>query len=455
MSENQNYEEKLAVAPLGRLIFSMALPSVMAQLVNLLYSIVDRIYVGHMEVIGTDALAGVGVTSSIIVLISAFSSIVSGGGAPIAAIELGQGNRNRAHKILGNGFVLLLVFTVFTSVCAFIFMKPLLLLNGASETTMKYAVDYLSVYLSGTLFVQISTGLNTFINAQGRPGISMLSVIIGAVLNIILDPIFIFTFGMGVKGAAIATVISQFASCLWVLCFLFSQKASLRLKLENMKPDIKVIGSIFALGVSPFVMGSTESLIGFVLNGGLYRYGGDIHVSTLAVLQSAMQMISVPTTGFAQGITPILSYNFGRGNIKRVKKCFFICLAVMFSVIFTLTILMMSFPKFVATLFTDDLILIQKVSETLPIFFAGMTIFGLQRACQNTFVALGKAKVSLFIALLRKVILLVPLALILPRFFGVMGIYAAEAIADATAAICCSTIFFISFRKLLFTKYDH
>ena len=199
MSENQNYEEKLAVAPLGRLIFSMALPSVMAQLVNLLYSIVDRIYIGHMEVIGTDALAGVGVTSSIIVLISAFSSIVSGGGAPIAAIELGQGNRNRAHKILGNGFVLLLVFTVFTSVCAFIFMKPLLLLNGASETTMKYAVDYLSVYLSGTLFVQISTGLNTFINAQGRPGISMLSVIIGAVLNIILDPIFIFTFGMGVK----------------------------------------------------------------------------------------------------------------------------------------------------------------------------------------------------------------------------------------------------------------
>lgn len=452
MNQNQNYEEKLKTAPLVPLIFSMALPSVMAQLVNLLYSIVDRIYIGHMEDVGTDALAGIGVTSAVILLISAFSSIVSGGGAPLAAIELGKGNREKAHKILGNGFVLLLIFTVFTTLFSYIFMKPLLAFSGASDATLGYAVEYLSVYLCGTLFVQLATGLNTFINSQGRPGISMISVIIGAALNIVLDPIFIFVFDMGVAGAALATIISQFASCIWVVSFLFSKKASLRLERKYMHPDIKIIGAIFALGVSPFVMASTESLVGFVLNGGLSEYGGDIHVSALTVMQSAMQMMSVPVTGFAQGIVPILSYNYGSKNMKRVKKSFFISLAIMFSFTLTASLVMIFFPEFVSSLFTDDTALIETVSHTMPVFFAGMTIFGLQRACQNTFLALGKAKFSLFIALLRKIILLVPLALVLPKFFDVMGIYAAEAIADATAAFCCTLVFFISFRKMLFTK---
>lgn len=445
---NNVYEERLGTDRMLPLVFKMALPAVVAQLVNLLYNIVDRIYIGHIPGIGTLALAGIGVAGSIIILISAFSAIVAGGGAPLAAIALGQGNRQHAGRILGNGFVLLLLFTVLTSALAYIFMKPILLFTGASEQTLGYATDYLSIYLIGTLFVEVSVGLNTFINTQGRPGIAMWSVVIGAVLNILLDPLFIFVFDMGVKGAALATIISQAATALWVLLFLTSSRASLRLETRYMKPDKKVIGAILALGASPFIMASTESLVGFVLNGTLKTFG-DIYVSALTVMQSAMLFVSVPLTGFALGFVPIVSYNYGHGNRERVKECFKIAMTVMFLFNFALMLFMILFPSVIASAFTADEELIGTVKEVMPVFLAGMTIFGLQRACQNMFVALGQAKISIFIALLRKVLLLIPLALILPRFMGMIGVYSAEAISDATAAICCTIIFAIQFPKIL------
>lgn len=445
---NHSYEERLGTDPMLRLIFRMALPAVAAQFVNLLYAIVDRVYIGHIPGIGTDALAGVGVTMSIVILISSFSAIVGAGGAPLAAIALGQGNRERAGKILGNGFVLLLLFTVVTSSLAYLFMEPVLLLTGASEHTLGYAEDYLSVYLLGTLFVELSVGLNAFINTQGRPGIAMTSVLIGAAMNIVLDPVFIFGLDMGVKGAALATILSQACSAGWVLRFLFSRQASLPLERRYMKLDKGIVLSMLALGVSPFIMASTESLVGFVLNGSLKHFG-DIHVSALAILQSAMQFACVPLVGFAQGFVPVASYNYGHGYKDRVRSCFRISLITMFSFNFALMLLMICFPSVVASAFTDDEVLIGTVRCVMPVFLAGMTIFGLQRACQNMFVALGQARISIFIALLRKVILLIPLALLLPRFWGVNGIYAAEAISDATAAVCCTLLFAWKFPKIL------
>lgn len=442
------YEERLGTDRMLPLIFKMSLPAVAAQLVNLLYNIVDRIYIGHIPGIGTDALAGIGVTSAIIILISSFSAIVGAGGSPLAAIALGQGNRERAGQILGNGFILLLIFTILTSATTYLFMEPILLFTGASENTIGYATDYLSIYLLGTLFVELSVGLNTFINTQGRPTIAMYSVLIGAILNIGLDPLFIFTFGMGVKGAALATILSQACSAIWVISFLTSKKASLRLEYRYMKLHKGIILSILALGVSPFIMASTESLVGFVLNSSLEKFG-DIYVSALAIMQSAMLIVSVPLTGFAQGFVPIVSYNYGHHNRERVKECFKIVVIIMFSFNFLLIAFMILFPSLVASAFTNDETLIETVRQVMPIFLGGMTIFGLQRACQNMFVALGQAKVSVFIALLRKVILLIPLALILPRFMGMPGVYAAEGISDATAAICCTLIFAIQFPRIL------
>ena len=423
------YEKRLGTDRMFPLVFRMALPAVAAQIANLLYGIVDRIFIGHIPGIGTDALAGVGVTTSVIILISAFSSIVGGGGAPLAAIALGQGDRERAERILGNGFILLAAFTAVTSLAAYIFMKPILFFTGASGNTIGYATEYLSII-------------------QGRPGIAMCPILIGAALNIILDAVFIFGFGMGVKGAAIATVISQACSAFWVLKFLFSSEASLNLSRKYLKFSPAITMSILGLGISPFIMASTESLVGFVLNGSLKQFG-DIYVSSLTILQSAMQFGSVPITGFAQGFVPVASYNYGHGNTARVRECFRISLVTMFSFNAAVMLFLIIFPDRVASMFTSDSQLKATVSQMMPIFLSGMTIFGLQRACQNTFVALGQAKISLFIALLRKVILLVPLALFLPRFWGVKGVFAAESIADATAAICCTVIFMISFPKIL------
>ena len=447
-----NREERLASGKMLPLIFSMSLPAIVAQLINLLYSIVDRIYIGHIPEIGSDALAGIGLTSSIIILISSFAQFVSGGGAPRAAIALGKGEREKAEKILSNGFSMLIFFSVICIAVTYAVKEPLLRLIGASDVTFGYAVEYLDIYLIGTFFVQITVGLNTFITAQGRSGIAMVSVIIGAVANIILDPIFIFAMDMGVAGAALATVISQGISAIWILSFLFSKKkASLRIRPELMMPDGKIIISILSLGIAPFVMASTESFVGFVLNSGLQKYGGDIYVSALTVMQSAMQIVSVPLGGFIQGITPIISYNYGAGNKQRVKEAIRVTFMVMVTFNLVLFLAMIVFPETVASIFASDAELIRVVGEVLPMFLAGMTIFGLQRSCQTAFVALGQAGISLFIAMLRKIILLIPLALILPCFVqpAVYGVYLAEPIADAVAALTCTVIFIFVFRRVM------
>ncbi|MFI3321366.1 MAG: MATE family efflux transporter [Rikenellaceae bacterium] len=442
------HEDRLGTEKMLPLILKMTMPAVAAQIINLLYSIIDRVYIGHIEGIGTNALAGVGVTSSTIILITAFSAIVGIGGAPLASIALGQGNRERAEKILGNGAMLLVIFTIVTMVVTYGFMDKILYATGASDNTIGFANDYLNTYLIGTIFVLISTGLNTFINVQGRPSIAMWAVIIGAVLNISLDPLFIFTFDMGVRGAALATVISQFVSALIIILFLTSKKATLKLTLSNMKLRRRVVGGIMALGFSPFIMASTEAIVGFVLNGSL-KYYGDIHISAMAIIQSALLFVSVPITGFSQGFMPIIGYNFGHNYMDRVKECFKIVLIIMTSFNFILITTMIIIPHHVSHIFTNDGELIMLLQKFMPIFFFGMTLFGVQRTCQSMFIALGQAKISIFIAILRKIILLIPLALILPNYIGVEGIYLAESISDATAAICCAIIFFIAFPRIV------
>ncbi|MFI3169851.1 MAG: MATE family efflux transporter [Faecalibacterium sp.] len=441
------YEESLGMQPMLPLIIRMAIPSVAAQIVNLLYSVVDRIYIGRIPEVGTTALAGIGITASLLALISAFAQVVGAGGAPLAAIALGGGDRVRAGRILGNGFVMLMFFALMAMSISFFFMEPILYISGASNATIDYARDYLSIYLIGTFFVMITAGLNSYINCQGRPQIAMCSVLLGAVLNIVLDPIFIFVFDMGVRGAALATILSQAVSAIWILRFLTSKEASLRLEVKYMKLDFKIIGAVCAVGVSPFVMASTECLVGVTLNSTLVNFG-DIYVSALTVLQSAMQIISVPLVGFTQGFIPIISYNYGHGNTARVKQGVKIIISIMFVANMIATLFMICFPGVIARLFTTDETLIAVVIEVMPVFLTGMLVFGLQRACQNIFLALGEAKISLFIALLRKVILLIPLVLILSRF-GYIGVYAAEAIADGTAAILCATLFFFRFRVVI------
>lgn len=445
-----NRDELLGREKMLPLIMKMALPAVMAQLVNLLYNLIDKIYIGHIPAVGDTALAGVGVTTSVILLVSAFASLVGGGGAPLAAIALGKGDRELAARYLNNSFLMLLFFSVLTTGLGELFAVPILNFGGASEQTLPYALEYVRIYLAGTVFVLLATGLNAFINCQGRPGVAMLSVLIGAVMNTILDPVFIFAMDLGVAGAAIATIISQACSAAFVLIFLFGKKASMRLEVGKMRPDIRIIGGICALGISPFVMASTESLVGFALNSQLRAYGGDLHVGALTVMQSAMQVVSVPLAGFTQGITPIFSYNYGHGRRDRVVSCFKYTLAIMFGFNIVGVLAMIIFPEQVGSLFNNESPeLISLVGQYMPIFLAGMTIFGLQRACQNVFVGLGQAKISLFIALLRKVLLLIPLAYILPLFMGVTGVYAAEAFADGLAAIICTAIFAVTFPKIL------
>lgn len=442
-------EEALGKEKMWRLIARMTVPSITAQIVNLLYNIVDRMYIGNMPETGRDALAGLGLCIPIITLISAFSAIISGGGAPLASRALGAKDKEKACEILGNGTFLLLIFSVTLSVTAYIVKTPVLYLIGASDVTYSFANDYLTLYLSGTLFVQISVGLNTFLSAQGKSTQAMISTLIGAVLNIVLDPLFIFVFNMGVKGAALATVISQAVSAIWVLRILTDKKTPLRLMPRYLKPKIKTIMNIFALGIASFVMTATESMIGFVLNGRLKYYGGDIHVSTLAILQSVMMLISTPIAGFTQGVTPIMSYSFGAKNSVRLKDCYRKTLAVSFLFSFASALIMMVFPYPFVRMFTSDSELIALSVKYLPVFVAGMLIFGIQRACQTAFVAIGEAGISLFIAVLRKLILLIPFAYLFSYFLGVSGVYYAECAADIISATICGAIFFFRFRKVL------
>ncbi len=442
-------DNRLGTENITRLMISLAIPSVLAQIVNVLYNIVDRIYIGRIPGVGAVALTGVGVTFPIITIISAFSGFASGGGAPLAAIALGQGDRKRAERILGNCVSMLLFFTVILMVFFFVFRKPLLYVFGASDNTIGYSSTYISIYLLGTVFVELAVGLNTFISAQGQARTAMFSVLIGAVVNIVLDPIFIFVFHMGVAGAAVATIISQALSAAWVLHFLCSEKSGIRLKKAGMKLDFSLIGQIMALGVSPFVMSATESAITIVMNHGLQVYGGDLYVGSMTILQSVLQLVFVPISGFTNGVQPIISYNFGAGKFDRVKMTIKRMISITFLAAFVYVVFAMLRPGLFARLFTTDEDLIALVKKVLPVYIAGMSVFGVQSGVQSSFLGLGQAKISLCIALLRKVILLIPLALILPRFFGVMGVYYAEPVADILSVLTASTLFLLNIRKIL------
>ena len=450
MSQTHRSEEALASAPIGPLMVKLALPAVAAQLINMLYNIVDRIYIGHIEEVGREALTGLGVTFPILMLISAFTAFAGMGGAPLASIHLGAGDREGAEKILGNSTTLLLCLAAVLTTLFSVVKEPLLMAFGASEDTIGYALDYISIYLMGTVFVQLALGLNAYITAQGQALVAMCSVLIGAVLNIILDPLFIFAFRMGVRGAALATIISQGVSACWVVGFLCSRRSGLRIRRKNMGLEAKVIGGIAALGVAPFIMQSTESLVTVVLNSGLQFYGGDLYVGTVTVMQSVMQMVVMPVQGITQGVQPIMSYNFGARNYQRVRHTFRLLLRTTLTVTVTACMLVTLFPKPLALIFNDNQELVELVGRVMPVFFAGIWAFGAQMACQVAFMAMGQAKTSLFLALLRKVILLIPLAILLPIVTGnVMGIYVAEPVADVLASATTLTLFLHKRKTLL------
>lgn len=432
-----------------KLMVQMAVPSIIAQIINILYNIVDRIYIGHISGVGASALTGVGLTFPVITLISAFSAFVGTGGAPLAAIWMGKKDRKHAERILGTGVFMLLCFSVVLMAVFFLFQEPLLYAFGASDATIGHAMDYLTIYLTGTVFVQLALGLNPFIIAQGRSRTAMMSIVIGAVINIGLDPVFIFVCGLGVKGAAIATVLSQAVSAAWNVKALLDKNAQLRIVAADIRPSLVVMGQIFSLGISPFIMRSTESLVSIVLNHQLQKYGGDLYVGSLTIMQSVMQLFSAPLQGFTQGVQPIVSYNFGAAEFDRVKVTYRWMIGGSFLISFLTTLSAMVFPQVYARFFTGEPELIALVAKVMPVFMMGMLIFGLQNGIQPTFLALGQAKISLFIALLRKVILLVPLAFLLPCFFGVMGVYYAEPVADVTSALIASLLFACNIRKIL------
>lgn len=448
--DSKNKEELLGIAPVPKLLFMMGIPSLLAQLVNLLYSMVDRIYIGHIPGSGAEALTGMGLCMPIITMVSAFSSFVGAGGAPLAAIALGKGDRKKAEKILANGFSLLICFSIILSVLIYYIKTPFLYRFGASNATYPYANEYLTVYLFGTVFVLIATGLNTFISAQGQAKIAMFSVVIGAIANIILDSVFILILNWGIKGAAFATIIAQAISAVWVLSFLFSDKATLKIIPSCMAFDLKLVGTITALGISPFIMQITESLISVVFNSGMAKYGNDLYVGSITVLQTVMLIAFIPNNGFAQGAQPVISYNYGAKNEARVKQACRYIIGITTGYAFVISLISILLPGFVASIFTSDPDMINLCKRVMPIFMTGMLVFGMQTGCQQAFLALGQAKTSLFFALFRKVILMVPLAIILPMITkSVISIYYAEAISDAVSAITCGTVFMISLPKIL------
>lgn len=445
-------DEKLGTAPLGRLMLSLALPTVLAQLINVLYNVVDRIYIGHMQGDGNLALTGVGVTLPIITLIAAFSAFAGAGGAPLAAIELGKKDERKASLIMGNSAWLLVFFSIVLTIGFLIFKVPILYAFGASSKTIAYANEYITIYLLGTIFVQLALGLNAFISGQGAAKAAMLSVLIGAVINIVLDPIFIFALHLGVRGAALATVISQFVSAVWVVSFLKSKRSVLHLKL--VRPDKSLILKIAALGIAPFVMQSTESLVTITFNTGLQHYGGDLYVGSMSILMSIMQLIVIPVNGITQGVQPIVSYNYGAGNRMRVKETVIRLVSVCLLGTLILAGVAIFCPGIYASMFTNDAELVALTCRIMPIFFLGIAIFGIQADCQATFLALGQAKVSLFIATLRKIILLIPLALILPKFLGVKGIYIAEPVSDVISVIVTSVLCVITLKRIFSEMED-
>ena len=447
----ENKKEILASEPIGKLFLKLSIPAILAQLVNLLYNIVDRIYIGHIAEVGDIALTGVGLTFPIIMFISAFASLAGMGGAPKASIAMGKGDMKEANKILGNCVCLTLFLAIILTVVVSIFNTDLLYAFGASINTIGYASGYMRIYSIGTIFVMVSIGLNAFITTQGFSKVSMINVVVGAVCNIMLDPIFIFGFNMGVEGAALATIISQAVSACLVIRFLLSKKSKLVLSFECMKLDIKIILSCVALGLAPFIMQSTESILSICFNTSLQNYGGDLAVGAMTICSSLMMFAMMPLQGFTQGAQPIISYNYGAKNVLRVKSAFKILFitCLIYSVIYWGVIML--FPNFMVNIFTTKEELIEFTSVALRIYMGCILVFGIQIACQQTFIALGNAPISLFLALLRKVILLIPLIYILPLFIDkkVNAVFLAEPIADFIAVTTTFIVFTIVFRKTM------
>ena len=441
----------LGTEPIGRLLFRLAIPTVIAQLVNMLYNIVDRIYIGHMPQVGSLALTGLGVCTPIILIVSAFAALVASGGAPRASISMGKGDLQTAEKMLGGCFSLQLGISAVLTAVLLIWNRDLLLAFGASGQTINYAADYMQIYAIGTVFVQLTLGMNAFITAQGFATTGMMTVLIGAVCNIVLDPIFIFGLNMGVRGAALATVISQGVSCAWVVSFLMGKKTSLRLKAQNMRIDMKLLAPCIALGLSAFIMQSTESIISVCFNSSLLKYGGDIAVGAMTILTSVMQFAMLPLQGLAQGAQPISSYNFGARNAARVRQTFFALLKASLTYSVILWGGIMLFPKAFAGIFTPDAELLAFTAKALRIYCGALFIFGIQIACQMTFVSIGNAPCSIIVALLRKFVLLIPLIFILPHILPdrTMAVYTAEPVADTLAVIFTMVMFGTQFRKAL------
>lgn len=444
-------ENKLAVMPVGKLLFSLAVPAIAAQIVNLLYNMIDRIYIGHIKDVGTTALTGVGVTLPVLMLVAAFAALVGFGGAPRAAIAMGKGDNDDAEKILGNCVCVIVLISVILTIVFSVFSTEILYAFGASDDTIVYARQYMKIYVLGTIFVQITTGLNAFITSQGFASVGMKTVMIGAGLNIVLDPLFIFGFHMGVQGAALATVLSQAVSAVWVLCFLCGKKTILHVRWQNLKINPAVIGPVLALGVSPFIMQATESLLSVCFNTSLGKYGGDIAVGSMTILASVMQTAMMPIQGLAQGMQPIVSFNYGAKQFDRVKKAFLLTLRSCLIYTFAMWLVAMLFPNVLASVFTTDTELIAYTAWALRIYMAACCIFGAQIACQQTFVALGKAVHSLFLAVLRKIILLIPMIYILPHFFEdkVFAVFLAEPVSDTLAVITTVTLFFATAWKMI------
>ena len=448
-------DQRLGTAPLVPLIFSLALPTALAQLVNMLYNIVDRIYVGHIPGSGSLALAGLGVTYPIIVLITAFSNLIGMGGAPRASVAMGRGDYKTAEKILGNCITLLIVLSVVLSVVFTIYGEPVLRAFGASENTLPYAMAYLRIYLMGTIFVQFTLGMTPFITNQGFAKTSMATTCIGAVCNIVLDPVFIYGFNMGVEGAAIATILSQAVSAVWVLIFFTGKRSVLRIRKENLIPAGRTLALVLSLGVSPFLMTATECVIQLAFNTGAATYGGDSAVAIMSILFSVAQIANLPVQGFCQGAQPVVGFNFGARKMERVRQAFKIMLAVSMGVTTVVVGAVEIAPQLFLGLFSSDAELIALGTAPLRIYMLGFFFMGAQLACQQTFLGLGEAKISMFIALLRKVILLLPLALVIPRVFGALGLsqlvglYVAEPVSDIISASTCTILFFaIEWKKL-------
>ncbi|MDD6208826.1 MAG: MATE family efflux transporter [Clostridiales bacterium] len=445
-------KEFLRTEPLGKLMFRLSLPTVVAQLINMLYNIIDRIYIGHIPNVGASALTGVGVCMPLILIVSAFAALVGSGGAPRASIYMGKKDKESAEKTLGNCFFLQILISIALTVVLLIWNRSFLMSFGASENTIEYAASYMNIYALGTSFVELTLGMNSFITAQGFAKTGMCSVLIGAVSNIILDPLFIFGFHMGVKGAALATIISQALSCIWVVSFLCGRKTSLKIRRKNLILESKIILPCLALGVATFIMQASESIISVCFNSSLQKYGGDLAVGAMTILTSVMQFAMLPLQGLGQGAQPIISYSYGANDLVRVRAAFKLLLKVSLTYSVVLWAIVMAFPSVFAAVFTSNAELLAFTKVAIRIYMASMFLFGIQVTCQMTFNALGKAKESIIVAVMRKFVLLIPLIYIMPQLIQsnqTMAVYLAESVADLFAVTFTAILFSIQFKKII------